>query len=65
MSQEKNESWRNILRQEHELMTRRLEDMQKKKDIATLQDMLEVKKHIQELNAQISESNNYTSSKEV
>ena len=65
MSQEKNESWRDILRQEREVMTRRLEEMQKKKDIATLQDMLEVKKHIQELNAQISESNNYTSSKEV
>jgi len=36
--------------------------MQKKKDIATLQDMLEVKNHIQQLNKEISESYNNTSS---
>jgi hypothetical protein len=65
MSREKDETWRDLLRSEREVFTRRLEDMQKKKDIASLQDMLEVKKHIEELNAKISESYNNTSSKEV
>ena len=62
MSDEREEGYRDILREEREFMIRRLEDMQKKKDIATLQDMLEVKTHIQELNKKISESYNNASS---
>ena len=65
MSREKDETWRDLLRDEREVFSRRLEDMQKKKDIASLQDMLEVKKHIEELNKKISESYHNTSSKEV
>jgi len=62
MSDQREEGYRDILREEKEFMLRRLEDMQKKKDIATLQDMLEVKNHIQQLNEEISESYNNTSS---
>jgi flagellin-specific chaperone FliS len=62
MSDQREEGYRDILREEKEFMIRRLEDMQKKKDIATLQDMLEVKNHIQQLNKEISESYNHTSS---
>jgi len=62
MSDQREEGYRDILREEREFMVRRLEDMQKKKDIATLQDMLEVKNHIQQLNKEISESYNNTSS---
>lgn len=62
MSDQREEGYRDILREEKEFMLRRLEDMQKKKDIATLQDMLEIKNHIQQLNEEISESYNNTSS---
>jgi flagellin-specific chaperone FliS len=62
MSDQREEGYRDILREEREFMVRRLEDMQKKKDIATLQDMLEVKNHIQQLNKEISESYNHSSS---
>lgn len=62
MSDQREEGYRDILREEKEFMIRRLEDMQKKKDIATLQDMLEIKNHIQQLNKEISESYNHTSS---
>lgn len=62
MSDQREEGYRDILREEKEFMLRRLEDMQKKKDIATLQDMLEVKNHIQQLNKEISESYNNSSS---
>ena len=62
MSREKDETWRDLLRNEREVMTRRLEEMQKKNDFSTLQDMLEVKKHIEELNSKISASYNNTSS---
>lgn len=61
MSREKDETWRDLLRNEREVMTRRLEEMQKKNDFSTLQDMLEVKQHIEELNSKISESYNNTS----
>lgn len=64
MSREKDETWRDLLRSEREVMTRRLEEMQKKNDFSTLQDMLEVKKHIEELNSKISASYNNTSSQE-
>ena len=64
MSREKDETWRDLLRDEREVMTRRLEEMQKKNDFSTLQDMLEVKKHIEELNSKISASYNNTSSQE-
>jgi hypothetical protein len=64
MSREKDETWRDLLRNEREVMTRRLEEMQKKNDFSTLQDMLEVKKHIEELNSKISASYNNTSSQE-
>ena len=64
MSDQREEGYRDILREEKEFMLRRLEDMQKKKDITTLQDMLEVKNHIQQLNKEISESYNNTSSQE-
>lgn len=64
MSREKDETWRDLLRNEREVMTRRLEEMQKKNDFSTLQDMLEVKKHIEELNNKISASYNNTSSQE-
>ena len=49
MSDQREEGYRDILREEKEFMLRRLKDMQKKKDIATLQDMLEIKKHIEQL----------------
>lgn len=62
MSDQREEGYRDILRQEKEFMLRRLDEMQKKKDIATLQDMLEVKNHIQQLNKEISESYNNSSS---
>lgn len=62
MSDQREEGYRDILREEKEFMIRRLEDMQKKKDIASLQDMLEVKNHIQQLNKEISESYNNSSS---
>jgi flagellin-specific chaperone FliS len=62
MSDQREEGYRDILREEKEFMLRRLEDMQKKKDIATLQDMLEIKNHIQQLNEEISESYNNSSS---
>lgn len=62
MSDQREEGYRDILREEKEFMVRRLEDMQKKKDIATLQDMLEVKNHIEQLNKEISESYNNSSS---
>ena len=62
MSDQREEGYRDILREEKEFMIRRLEDMQKKKDIATLQDMLEIKNHIQQLKKEISESYNHTSS---
>jgi len=62
MSDQREEGYRDILREEKEFMLRRLEDMQKKKDITTLQDMLEVKNHIQQLNKEISESYNHSSS---
>ena len=62
MSDQREEGYRDILRQEKEFMLRRLDEMQKKKDIATLQDMLEIKNHIQQLNEEISESYNNTSS---
>lgn len=65
MSDQREQGYRDILREEKEFMLRRLEDMQKKKDIATLQDMLEIKKHIEQLNKEISESYNNTSSQEV
>lgn len=64
MSDQREEGYRDILREEKEFMVRRLEDMQKKKDIATLQDMLEIKKHIEQLNEEISESYNHSSSQE-
>ena len=64
MSREKDQTWRDLLRNEREVMTRRLEEMQKKNDFSTLQDMLEVKKHIEELNSKISASYNNTSSQE-
>lgn len=64
MPNDREEGYRDILREEREFMTRQLEEMQKKKDIATLQDMLEVKKHIEELNSKIGESYNNTSSQE-
>jgi len=64
MSDQREEGYRDILREEKEFMVRRLDEMQKKKDIATLQDMLEVKNHIQQLNKEISESYNNTSSQE-
>lgn len=64
MSREKDETWRDLLRNEREVMTRRLEEMQKKNDFSTLQDMLEVKKHIEELNSKISASYNNTSNQE-
>ena len=64
MSKEKDETWRDLLRNEREVMTRRLEEMQKKNDFSTLQDMLEIKKHIEELNSKISASYNNTSSQE-
>ena len=62
MSDQREEGHRDILREEKEFMLRRLEDMQKKKDITNLQDMLEVKNHIQQLNKEISESYNHSSS---
>ena len=62
MSDQREEGYRDILREEKEFMLRRLDEMQKKKDIATLQDMLEIKNHIQQLNEEISESYNNTSS---
>lgn len=62
MSDQREEGYRDILREEKEFMLRRLDEMQKKKDIATLQDMLEVKNHIQQLNKEISESYNNSSS---
>lgn len=65
MSDQREQGYRDILREEKEFMLRRLEDMQKKKDIATLQDMLEIKKHIEQLNKEISESYNNTSSQKV
>ncbi len=64
MSDQREEGYRDILREEKEFMLRRLKDMQKKKDIATLQDMLEIKKHIEQLNKEISESYNHSSSQE-
>ena len=64
MSDQREEGYRDILREEKEFMLRRLKDMQKKKDIATLQDMLEIKKHIKQLNKEISESYNHSSSQE-
>ena len=65
MSDQREEGYRDILREEKEFMLRRLEDMQKKKDIATLQDMLEIKNHIQQLNEDIRESYNNTSSQKT
>ena len=65
MPDQKQEEYRDVLRQEREVMTRQLEEMQKKKDIATLQDMLEIKRHIEQLNKEISESYNNTSSQKV
>jgi polyhydroxyalkanoate synthesis regulator phasin len=56
---------RDQLREEREFLTRQLESLQSKRDIASLKDMLEIKKHIEELNREISESYNHSSSKKV
>lgn len=64
MSREKDETWRDLLRNEKEFLVRRLDEIQKNHDFSSLQEMLEVKKHIEELNSKISASYNNTSSQE-
>lgn len=65
MSREKDETWRDLLRDEREFMTRRLESLQKNSNLDALQEMLEIKKHLEQLNSEISESYNNSSNKKV
>ena len=65
MSREKDETWRDLLRDEKEFMTRRLESLQKNSNLDALQEMLEIKKHLEQLNSEISESYNNSSNKKV
>jgi hypothetical protein len=65
MSKEKDETWRDLLRDEREVLTRRLESLQKKSSLDALQEMLEIKNHLAKLNSEISESYNHSSSKKV
>jgi hypothetical protein len=65
MSREKDETWRDLLRNEREVMTRRLESLQKNSNLDALQEMLEIKKHLEQLNSEISESYNNSPNKKV
>jgi hypothetical protein len=53
------------LLQEREWLQHKLYDLQSSKGLAALQDALEIKKHIEDINAKLNAVNNDTSNKEV
>lgn len=53
------------LLQEREWLQHKLYDLQSSKGLAALQDALEIKKHIEDINAKLNAVNNNPSNKEV